>query len=156
MTKKPKPMPAKKSTASTRNETRIPNKDAQILIQDMERVFGIPPRFWADTMFLACGILICNPTTFEEALKRMHGYRCEGETFESINDFVERKWGKEAMTLLLRAAKGTQLTVRKLADENQTQTALQGTPGPGHPNPPDAPQQTQIQEETNLLVTTCD
>jgi hypothetical protein len=76
------------------------------LIDDMQRVFGAPPGLWADSMFFAAGLLIIHPVVFEEFLKRRHGYRCDGETFESINEFVARVFGEAAVALLHRAAKG--------------------------------------------------
>ena len=78
------------------------------LTDDMLRTFGCPPRFWADIMFYVCGVLILDPLVFEQFLKRHHGYSDLGETFESINEFVGRKWGKEALALLDRASKGEQ------------------------------------------------
>jgi hypothetical protein len=76
------------------------------LIEDMQRTFGIPPRYWADSMFFACGLLVINPFIFEEFLKRRHGYRADGETFESINEFVTRVFGADAVALLDRAIAG--------------------------------------------------
>jgi len=83
----------------------------------MKRMFGLPLGHWADGIFYAAGLLIIDPFKFEEFLKRKHHYKCDGDTFESIYDFVLRKWGQGGADLLDRATHGVFLRKELEADQ---------------------------------------
>lgn len=76
------------------------------LDEEMEATFKIMPSAWADGLFFLAGHLKIDPFKFEDFLKRRHGYDATGDDFESIDAFVLRTFGAEAVELIHRAIKG--------------------------------------------------
>ena len=81
------------------------NRLATLLVNNMNRVFKLPPAKWACPQMRAMGHLSLDPVRFEIAMSKLHHCQVPPDG-QSMSDWTTEHYGSEAAKLVLRAMSG--------------------------------------------------
>lgn len=81
------------------------NRLATLLINNMNRVFKLPPAKWACPQMMAMGHLSLDPVRFEIAMSKLHHCQVPPDG-QSMSDWTTEHYGSDAVKLVLRAMSG--------------------------------------------------